>query len=75
MANHAGEGPRRKFLSDLHRIARLARALAFQSTLPCIRKNEKVDIAAGRAYYAMFFTAEALLNELFFSTCREMVRI
>ena len=26
--------------------------------------NEKVDIAAGRAYYAMFFTAEALLNEL-----------
>jgi len=26
--------------------------------------NEKVDIAAGRAYYAMFFIAEALLNEL-----------
>ena len=26
--------------------------------------NEKVDIAAGRAYYAMFYTAEALLNEL-----------
>ena len=25
--------------------------------------NEKVDIAAGRAYYAMFYTAEALLNE------------
>jgi uncharacterized protein (UPF0332 family) len=26
--------------------------------------NEKEDIAAGRAYYAMFYTAEALLNEL-----------
>ena len=26
--------------------------------------NEKVDISAGRAYYAMFFTAEALLNEI-----------
>ncbi len=26
--------------------------------------NEKVDIAAGRAYYAMFYTAESLLNEL-----------
>ena len=26
--------------------------------------NEKVDIAAGRAYYAMFYIAEALLNEL-----------
>jgi uncharacterized protein (UPF0332 family) len=26
--------------------------------------NEKVDIAAGRAYYAMFYTAEALLNEI-----------
>jgi uncharacterized protein (UPF0332 family) len=26
--------------------------------------NEKVDIAAGRAYYAMFYTAEALLNEM-----------
>ena len=25
--------------------------------------NDKVDIAAGRAYYAMFYTAEALLNE------------
>jgi uncharacterized protein (UPF0332 family) len=25
--------------------------------------NNKVDIAAGRAYYAMFYTAEALLNE------------
>lgn len=24
--------------------------------------NEKTDIAAGRAYYAMFYTAEALLN-------------
>lgn len=26
--------------------------------------NEKVDIAAGRAYYAMFYTAQALLNEI-----------
>ena len=25
--------------------------------------SDKVDIAAGRAYYAMFYTAEALLNE------------
>ena len=25
--------------------------------------NEKLDIAAGRAYYAMFYVAEALLNE------------
>lgn len=25
--------------------------------------NEKTDIAAGRAYYAMFYIAEALLNE------------
>jgi len=25
--------------------------------------NEKADFAAGRAYYAMFYTAEALLNE------------
>lgn len=25
--------------------------------------NEKPDIAAGRAYYAMFYVAEALLNE------------
>lgn len=25
--------------------------------------NEKVDIAAGRAYYAMFYVSEALLNE------------
>ena len=25
--------------------------------------NGKVDIAAGRAYYAMFYVAEALLNE------------
>lgn len=32
--------------------------------------NEKVDIAAGRAYYALFYIAEALLNEkgLKFST-------
>jgi uncharacterized protein (UPF0332 family) len=26
--------------------------------------NEKVDIAAGRAYFAMFYTDEALLNEV-----------
>jgi uncharacterized protein (UPF0332 family) len=25
--------------------------------------NDKVNIAAGRVYYAMFYTAEALLNE------------
>ncbi len=25
--------------------------------------NDKTDFAAGRAYYAMFYTAEALLNE------------
>jgi len=25
--------------------------------------NEKIDIAAGRAYYALFYIAEALLNE------------
>jgi uncharacterized protein (UPF0332 family) len=32
--------------------------------------NEKIDIAAGRAYYALFYIAEALLNEknLKFST-------
>lgn len=26
-------------------------------------KNGKTDIAAGRAYYALFYVAEALLNE------------
>jgi uncharacterized protein (UPF0332 family) len=26
-------------------------------------KNGKSEIAAGRAYYAMFYVAEALLNE------------
>ncbi|NJN80209.1 MAG: HEPN domain-containing protein [Anaerolineales bacterium] len=25
--------------------------------------NDKVDLAAGRAYYALFYIAEALLNE------------
>lgn len=28
--------------------------------------NDKVEIAAGRAYYAMFYVAEALLNEMGF---------
>ena len=26
-------------------------------------KDDEIDFAAGRAYYAMFYTAEALLNE------------
>lgn len=42
----------------------LARAQDAIEAADILLTNEKVDIAAGRAYYAMFYTAEALLNEL-----------
>lgn len=37
--------------------------------------NEKIDVAAGRAYYALFYIAEALLNEkgLQFSTHGDVI--
>lgn len=41
----------------------LARAQDAIEAADILLTNEKVDIAAGRAYYAMFDTAEALLNE------------
>jgi uncharacterized protein (UPF0332 family) len=41
----------------------LARAQDAIEAADILLTNEKVDIAAGRAYYAMFYTAEALLNE------------
>jgi uncharacterized protein (UPF0332 family) len=42
----------------------LARAQDAIEAAEILLTNEKVDIAAGRAYYAMFYTAEALLNEM-----------
>ena len=41
----------------------LARALDAIEAADILLTNEKTDIAAGRAYYAMFYVAEALLNE------------
>ena len=40
-----------------------ARALDAIEAADILLTNDKVDFAAGRAYYAMFYTAEALLNE------------
>jgi len=40
-----------------------ARAVDAIEAADILLTNDKVDIAAGRAYYAMFYTAEALLNE------------
>lgn len=45
----------------------LDRALDAIEAADILLTNDKVDIAAGRAYYAMFYTAEALLNEKGFS--------
>src|SRR5688500_18589028 len=42
----------------------LARARDSIEAADILLTNEKVDIAAGRAYYAMFYTAEALLHEM-----------
>ena len=39
------------------------RAVDAMEAADILLTNDKVDIAAGRAYYAMFYTAEALLNE------------
>ena len=41
----------------------LARAVDTIEAADILLNNEKTDIAAGRAYYAMFYVAEALLNE------------
>ncbi len=40
-----------------------ARALDAIEAADILLTNGKVDFAAGRAYYAMYYTAEALLNE------------
>jgi uncharacterized protein (UPF0332 family) len=40
-----------------------ARAVDAIEAADILLTNDKTDIAAGRAYYAMFYTAEALLNE------------
>jgi uncharacterized protein (UPF0332 family) len=40
-----------------------ARALDAIEAADILLTNGKTDIAAGRAYYAMFYIAEALLNE------------
>ena len=40
-----------------------ARAVDAIEAADILLTNDKVDFAAGRAYYAMFYTAEALLNE------------
>ena len=40
-----------------------ARAVDAIEAADILLTNEKTDIAAGRAYYAMFYIAEALLNE------------
>ncbi len=40
-----------------------ARAVDAIEAAEILLTNEKTDIAAGRAYYAMFYIAEALLNE------------
>jgi uncharacterized protein (UPF0332 family) len=41
----------------------LDKALDAIEAAQILADNEKSDIAAGRAYYAMFYVAEALLNE------------
>ena len=41
----------------------LARAADAIEAADILLANDKVDFAAGRVYYAMFYTAEALLNE------------
>ncbi|MEW5828014.1 MAG: HEPN domain-containing protein [Chloroflexota bacterium] len=41
----------------------LARAMDTIEASEILLANGKVEIAAGRAYYAMFYVAEALLNE------------
>ena len=41
----------------------LARAVDAIEAADILLTNGKTEIAAGRAYYAMFYTAEALLNE------------
>ncbi len=41
----------------------LDRAIDTIEAADILLTNEKVEIAAGRAYYAMFYVAEALLNE------------
>lgn len=46
-----------------HTLKLLDRARDAIEAADILLTNEKVDIAAGRAYYAMFYTAEALLNE------------
>ncbi len=40
-----------------------ARAVDAIEAAEILATNGKIDFAAGRAYYAMFYTAEALLNE------------
>jgi len=40
-----------------------ARAVDTVEAAEILLTNEKTDIAAGRAYYAMFYIAQALLNE------------
>ena len=40
-----------------------ARAIDTIEAAEILLTNGKTDIAAGRAYYAMFYIAEALLNE------------
>ncbi len=40
-----------------------ARAVDAIEAADILLTNDKTDFAAGRAYYAMFYTAEALLNE------------
>ena len=46
-----------------HTLKLLDRARDAIEAADVLLTNEKVDIAAGRAYYVMFYTAEALLNE------------
>ena len=41
----------------------LARAVDTIEAADILLTNGKAEIAAGRAYYAMFYVAEALLNE------------
>jgi uncharacterized protein (UPF0332 family) len=41
----------------------LARAADVLEAAEILLTNGKAEIAAGRAYYAMFYVAEALLNE------------
>ena len=41
----------------------LAKALDTIESAELLLDHRKVDVAAGRAYYALFYVAEALLNE------------